>query len=198
MSKRIETRFEMLADQPNRLWDTRYMRPYDVPFYHGTSSIFLPGETIDADYDAIRDERSNHPLYWGENTGTQGGYAFATTNIDTAKDYARDKADYGGGIGFIYEVEPLNWDYHYDPWDSWLDKDRGDQGGSESFRSPSGWKVIRLIEVVPGNEKREFDPEFFPQEDLGLLKRLLRSQGWVDSAEITQQWPDWIYGTLSQ
>lgn len=152
-------------DQPvNRLYDQKWVRPTEGPFYHGTRQELKPGDVINAQRadDPVFDKSPyRYPLgdeqQWGkvDPSSDKVGYAFATRNIDTARTYAQSTTprtgipDSGGSVGYVYEVEPLEFDYSYDPEDSMLPADRGDRGGKEAFRSPSGWRVVRLVEELP-------------------------------------------------
>lgn len=187
--RRVETRFEMLGEywdwsvrEPgfpfggNKLMDTRYLRPTEGPFYHGTAQKIAIGSVIEPtrhnpnaqylypsnawdSWSEPRDMPLDENLQPARDFDT---YAFAAKNIDVARRYARQKQARSGkrvgdkwvySAGYIYEVEPLKFDYHYDPEDSYFPQDRGDRGGAESFRSPSGWRVIKLVETIPPVEE---------------------------------------------
>lgn len=204
MPKRIETRRQMLSEywdwsinEPgfpeggNKLLDTRYLRPLEGPFYHGTSAKLEPGEIVkpSQSYDlwypqtrwnnwgglsenrerAERNEEGYRKQKYApspeqtksiyEKDFPKQEYAFATKNMDVAKYFAQEQAN-PGEDAYIYEVEPIIPDHHYDPLDSFYPQDRenrerGDYPGwgandeaNMSFRSPTGWRVIRLVDVV--------------------------------------------------
>lgn len=145
MPRRVITRFEMLADMPSRLGP----KMPDGPYYHGTKAILDIGSVIEP-----RVEHYNLSYQGDESLGQ---YAFATRDLRTAESYAR-LPHFGLGQdrsmpGYVYEVEPLNVDAEMDPLDwhySWPPT-------GQDYRSPSGWRVIRLVEEIPGLPKDEDD-----------------------------------------
>lgn len=183
--RKVETRFEMLGEywdwsvsEPvgpyadnypsggNKLLDTRYQRPLEGPFYHGTSEKMQPGTIIyptDFSPNTLYTYPSGRWDSWGLDRadGNKDLYAFATKNIDVARSYAKRsqrKSKDHNRRGYIYEVEWVLPDYYYDPEDSWSPFDRADrvrtdretyQPGRESFRSPTGWRILRLVEEMP-------------------------------------------------
>ena len=170
--RRVETRIEILGealtrgpDGPfNRLMDDRMQIPTEGPFYHGTNAILRPGEVITPQQSAYRDYSypSSNPTTWGEpRPGTN--YSFATRNIEVARNYSNWKDRHNDG--YVYEVEPIKLDLEHDPEDFrsvhpnhptkpdpfiWSGEWKY-TGPSETFRSPTGWQVVRLVETVPGN-----------------------------------------------
>jgi hypothetical protein len=108
-------------------------------YYHGTKAVLQPGQIVEP-----RVEHYVDPNGYGEE---KMGYAFATTDYATAQRYARKPhAGLGqnyGNDGYVYEIEPLQEDVVPDPLGNSF-------GNTEDYVSPSGWRVIRLLETIPG------------------------------------------------
>lgn len=141
--KRIETRFEMLADRPEWL---RSKGPSPIgAFYHGTSAKLEPGEIIQP-----LNEPSTYEPYWETDSGMDDpqGYGFATSDINRAKIYAEHAAmKRGARYGYVYEVEPVNPDWAAG-YGTTKEDDPIYHEFSAEYISQSGWRVIWLIVTV--------------------------------------------------
>lgn len=154
--RKVQTRFEMLSeywdwdlvhqDRPeggNKMLDMVNTFPLSPqgPFYHGTAAQLQPGDVIEP---RVK-HRSNPQPDWSKEE-----LAFAATGYNQAANYAASRGRDAGGTGYIYEVEPLNDDIRpdqiagqpllrqqFDP----------DQHG-EAYVSPSGWRVVRLVDTI--------------------------------------------------
>lgn len=138
----------------NKLLDTRYQRS-EGPFYHGTAAALQVGEVIQPQQATnwqVGSWPSTNPRSWGE-FGDNGSYAFATGDVNAAQWYAAyDMRRQGGNTpGYVYQVEPVQPDHHYDPDTSGYPENRGERGGTEGFRSASGWRVVGLVQEIPAN-----------------------------------------------
>lgn len=168
MSWKIETRFEMLADRPEWMLEKGPTENLvDRKFYHGTNVVLHPGDVIEA--------RFASPFfvpYW--DTEHNRPYAFATTSIDWATQFAKqatgDKTNKNHhGRGYVYQVAPVdpNWALAQGPV-----RENIDQIGSPPIKaehwwtdevyeetweynkdyseyiSPNGWRVIRLVKTI--------------------------------------------------
>lgn len=137
MPRRVETRFDILSDLPSLLGPK--IPPHRGPFYHGTKAVLDVGSVIEP-----RREWYNDSFVGDKSTNM---YAFATTFYDDARAYSRQPLS-SNKPGYVYEVEPIQLDVYMDE-DFSRVPSKGETPG-EVYISPSGWRVKRLLETVPG------------------------------------------------
>ena len=145
MPRRVETRFEMLADQPEWM---RPRGPAPLPaLYHGSVAKLNPGDIVVSSQttNPLQSEINKLPTFpefEKSHPAHSTQFAWASPDINTARQYAvpyayHNPSDEEQEEGYVYEVAPVDPNFVY-----------GEKGMGSVYGSKKGWKVIQLIEVM--------------------------------------------------
>jgi hypothetical protein len=147
-------------------WAVDEFAEHGTTFYHGTPEELNPGDIVKP----INPPMEYTPM-WDQKPGN---YAFATTDYNAARHYALyEKSGKMRDVGYIYKVSPVGQDWargggpaHQNTPNASL-KAMDTKGEiwkqqSPEYISPSGWRVIKLVETV---RKPEQTPSWTQQQE---------------------------------